>query len=154
MDFQFQSNVIQHTNFPIRFIVSPDFRLRIIDLKFPNPIECPEALKLEHNQFLREFGDTVYFRIGKPYDSSAPYYSLSNILSEVCVVASHIIAIVSVVAVLIFILIVVVTAVFYRYLLRRERIKQLNVIRPEGKTYRETQIVVQIENAGLLKTDL
>lgn len=155
MDFQFQSNTIQSTNFPIHIVTSSEFRMKIIDLHFSTPSECENATKLEHNQFLREFGDTVYFKIGKPSDSSAPYYSLSTILSKTCRTSSTtMIAIISTGALILLLLIVVSTAIFYRYWTRRQRKRELDVIQPDGKTYRETQIVVQVEHAGLLKTDL
>lgn len=42
----------------------------------------------------------------------------------------------------------------YRVAARCHTTREIPVIMPEGKTYRETQIVMQIEHAGLLKTDL
>lgn len=153
MDFLFQSNIIHSTNFPIRLIVLGDFNLRIIDLKFPDAIDCDEALNLRYNQFLRGFGDTIYFRIKKK--SAEAYYSLSTILSNTCAVYTNtVIALISIAAILLLIFAIAVTAVFYHYLVKYQKKRQLNIINPEGKTYRETQIIMQIENAGLLKTDL
>lgn len=68
---------------------------------------------------------------------------------------SYIVAIVSSVAVLALIIIIVAVAIFYRFWMKHQPPQRpLNMVIPDGKTYRETQIIMQIENAGLLKTNL
>lgn len=153
MEILIRSNEIDATDFPIRIAVNQnDFILRIINLKFTMPIDCNYAEKMVPNTFLREFGDTVYFRFGNSTDD--PYLSLVTIWDNACTLSSTTVAIISTVAVLALTLIVAITAVFYKFLIRRQRNRRMGLVIPEGKTYRETEIVFQVEHAGLLKTDL
>lgn len=153
MEFLIRSNVIDATDFPIRFAVDQnDFILRIINLKFTTPIDCYDAEKMAPNTFLREYGDTVYFRFGNSTDD--PYLSMVTIWDNACTLSSTMVAIISTAAVLTLTLIIAVTAVFYKFLMRRQRNRRLGLVVPDGKTYRETEIVFQIEHAGLLKSDL
>lgn len=152
MEIQFASNEIFKTDFPIRFEIAPNVNFRILDLKFSNTIDCDKATELRYNGFLQQYAETIYFKIGKPTD--ADYSSLSSILSNKCASTSYLIAIMAVVMALIFILAIVGAAVFYRFWMKRKPNRQISMIIPDGKTYRETQIMIQIENAGLLKTNL
>lgn len=155
MEFGFTSNLIQTIEHPMYFIVSPDFRLNIKQLKFTLPMTCSSALQLENNNFLRQFGDTVYFKLGsETSDTELKYYSLIDILTKECILTTKIIAGIAAAVILLLILIIVSGVFCYRYINERKKATQLNIINPEGKTYRETQIMMQIENAGLLKTDL
>lgn len=153
MDINFMSNVINATDFPIRFDVAPEYFLRIADLKFINPINCNQADELRRNSFLLQHANTVYFRMKNPSNS---YTSLTNILLNDCATTSYVIAIVSVVAIVVLILSIVAVALFYRFWKKHKPPppQPMNMVIPDGKTYRETQIVFQIESAGLLKTDL
>lgn len=151
MDIHFMSNIVNSTDFPIRFNVAPEFYLRITDLKFTNAINCNQADQLRHNHFLLQYANSVYFRMDR---SSDKYTSLTNVLLNDCGTNSYVIAIVSVVVIVILIIVIVAVAVFYRFWKKHKPQKPLNMIIPDGKTYRETQIVFQVENAGLLKTDL
>jgi heme/copper-type cytochrome/quinol oxidase subunit 2 len=60
-----------------------------------------------------------------------------------------IIIIVSCVIVILIIIISVLVIVYYR----KSSQKRLEVIMPEPRTYRQTQIIMQVENCNLLKTD-
>lgn len=154
-DIQFSSNTIHSTDTPIRFEIDRKLHLRIHDLKFADFIDCVEADTLKQNPFLLPYADSVYFRFGKVTDINLEYRSLSNILMNECTVTTYIVAIVSTIVVFALILIIAIVAVFYRFWLKRQPPpRQMNMVIPDGKTYRETQIVVQIENAGLLKTNL
>lgn len=153
MEFLIRSNLIDATDFPIRIVVNQnDFILRIINLKFTTPIDCNYAEKMASNTFLRDFGDTIYFRFGNSDDD--PYLSMITIWDNACILSSTTVAIISTAAVLALTLIIAITAVFYKFLVRRQRNRRLGLVTPEGKTYRETEIVFQVEHAGLLKTDL
>lgn len=151
MDIHFMSNIVNSTDFPIRFNVAPEFYLRITDLKFTNAINCNQADQFRHNQFLLQYANSVYFKMDR---SSDKYTSLTNVLLNDCGTNSYVIAIVSVVVIVILIIAIVAVAVFYRFWKKHQPQKPLNIIIPDGKTYRETQIVFQVETAGLLKTDL
>ncbi|XP_055305292.1 uncharacterized protein LOC129569989 [Sitodiplosis mosellana] len=152
MEIQFTSNDIFKTDHPIRFDLARDINIRILNLKFSNIIDCDKAKELRNNGFLQQYAETIYFRIGTPTDG---YSSLSSILSNRCANTTYLIAIISVAIVLLLILVIVGVAIFYRFWwMKRKPNQQISMIIPDGKTYRETQIMIQIENAGLLKTNL
>lgn len=151
MDIHFMSNIVNSTDFPIRFNVAPEFYLRITDLKFTNAINCKKADEFRHNHFLLQHANSVYFKMDR---SSDKYTSLTNVLLNDCGTNSYVVAIVSVVVIVILIIAIVAVAVFYRFWKKHKPQKPLSMIIPDGKTYRETQIVFQVESAGLLKTDL
>lgn len=116
---------------------------------------CSQARQLESNSFLKQFSDTAYFKIGSETgDTELQYRSLRDILTKECVLTTTVIAgIIAGIALLL--LVIIVIGIFaYRYIAERKKAVELDIVKPEGKTYRETQIVMQIENAGLLKTDM
>lgn len=154
-EIQFLSNMINSTDYPIRLEVDRELYLWIQDLKFSQIIDCEEAERLRQNSFLLPYADSVYFRFGDKTDRNLEYSSLSNISSTKCTATSYIVAIVSAVAVVALIVIIVVVAIFYRCLMKHAPPpRRLNMVVPDGKTYRETQIIMKVENAGLLKTNL
>lgn len=156
MEFQFLSNTIQTTDYPIRIAIAEnDFHLRIFNLKFTTAIDCSYRTQFEYNTFLQQYGDTIYFRLDKTLNNKDSYQSLSNIMNNICALSSATIAIIATSAILLLILIIAITVVFYRFLMKHHKPRPpLSLVIPEGKTYRETQIIFQVENAGLLKTDL
>lgn len=151
MEIQFASNVIGATEYPIRIDVGPNFNLRIQNLKFSSAIGCEKMDEFKRNGFLQQYAETVYFNTGG--SSNVEYNTLSSIMSGKCAEATYLIAIISASVMLTLIFVIVVVTFFYRYWLKHQP-KQISVIIPDGKTYRETQIMMQIENAGLLKTNL
>lgn len=152
MEIRFASNEITSTDYPIRFDVAPKIYLRILDLKFPKNVDCDKSEELRRNGFLRQYADTVYFNFGK--SSDVEYKSLSTILSNDCAESTYLIAIISTAVILTLVLSIVAVAIFYPFLMKRQPERQISMVIPDGKTYRETQIMIQIENAGLLKTNL
>lgn len=152
MEILFAENVIDATDYPIRLDVSPDFYLRIQNLKFSKEIGCDKVNEFQHNGFLQQHADTVFFNTGK--SPNVEYNSLSNIMSHKCAETTYLIAIVSIAVILTLILIIIGVAFFYRYWMKHQPKREISMVIPDGKTYRETQILIQIENAGLLKTNL
>lgn len=57
------------------------------------------------------------------------------------------------VAVLLILIALIVAIVCWHAAKKRKAKRKMDIIQPEPRTYKETQIVYQIENAGLLKTD-
>lgn len=144
------SNTIDAVESPIRFETDGNLHLRILDLKFSKIIDCDVAEQLKHNAFLPRYAELVFFRLGV----NDEYSSLSNIWSTKCTTTTYTIVIVSIVLVLVLILVILLVAIFYRYMQKRQPKRPIPMVIPDGKTYRETQIMMQIEHAGLLKTDL
>lgn len=150
-EIQFSSNMIGATDSPIRFQTDSNVYLRILDLKFSQVISCDEAERLKQNGFLPQYAELVYFRFGS---GNNEYSSLSSIWSTKCVVTSYITIIILLAVVLVLILVIIIVALFYRFLMKRQPTRPIPMVIPDGKTYRETQIMMQIEHAGLLKTNL
>lgn len=156
MDFHFVGNSIRTIDDPIQILIADDFNLHLSHLQFETPIDCEAATQIENNNFLMRFADTVYFRIGEQATLDSNNFTLTEIVTRECngLSTSTLVAIISATTVLLIVIIVVLGFVAFRYIEQRRQERQLNVVMPEGKTYRETQIVMQIEHAGLMKTDL
>lgn len=154
LEFQFIMNYIQYTDYPIQIYLSNEFNLKVSQLKFMIPMKCDELFNSRNNPFLREFSENIYFKIGQPFDIDLNYFTFSEILARECILTTTTFAIISSVAILLLMLIIFVGIFAFRFLGQQRTARQMNVVMPEGKTYRETQIVMQIENAGLLKTDM
>lgn len=151
MWFTFQSNTLETMAIPFDWHIPGVFQFRLIDLKVLTPIRCDDALQLHSNHLLSQFSDSVYFRVG----SDLTMYSLATILTKTCTTYSPVtITIISISAVVMLIFALVAAVLLYRLGNKCRAKREIPVIMPEGKTYRETQIVMQIEHAGLLKTDL
>lgn len=155
MDFHFVDNSIRTMADPIQILIADDFNLHLSQLQFETPIDCNAAMLIESNNFLMHFADTVYFRIGQSVAESNNI-TLTEIVTRECkgISTPTLVAIISAATVLLIVVVVVLGFVAFRYIEQRRRDRQLTVVMPEGKTYRETQIVMQIEHAGLMKTDL
>lgn len=151
MEIQFLSNVIGTTDSPIRFEMDSNLYLRILDLKFSQIIHCDEAERLKQNGFLPQYAELVYFRLNA---GDNEYSSLSSIWSTKCTITTYFNVIALVAVVLVLILVIIIVAIFYRFLIKRQPTRPIPMVIPDGKTYRETQIMMQIEHHGLLKTNL
>lgn len=129
--------------------------MKISKIHFLNPVSCAGAEVLSHSEFVMEHADALYFKVD---DATLAkdiniYHTFSHIFSHLCIKASYLMYII--IGVVVFVILATIVAVTVTVIiLKRRRARQLNVVMPEGKTYRETQIIMQIENAGLLKTDL
>lgn len=151
MEIQFLSNTIDTIDLPIRFDIDRNLFLRVIDLKFSKIIDCNEAQQLRTNSFLPHYAELVYFRLDTDYG----YSSLSYIWTTKCSATNtYFIAIVLVAVAVALVLVIIIVAIFYRCLSKRQPVRPIPMVIPDGKTYCETQIVMQIEHAGLLKTNL
>lgn len=155
MDFHFVENSIRLIDDPIQILIADDFNLHLSQLQFETPIDCEAAMKIENNNFLMQFADTVYFRISQQ-ETESNNFTLTEIVTRECKGFSTptLVAVISATTVVLIVLIVVLGFVAFRYIEQRRQDHHLTVVMPEGKTYRETQIVMQIEHAGLMKTDL
>lgn len=155
MDFHFVANSIRMIDDPIQIIIADDFNLHLSQLQFETPIDCEAAMQIENNNFLMQFADTIYFRISQQ-ETESNNFTLTEIVTRECkgYSTSTLVAIISATSVVLIVSLVVLGFVAFRYIEQRRLEHQLTVVMPEGKTYRETQIVMQIEHAGLMKTDL
>lgn len=83
-------------------------------------------------------------------------FTLNEIVTRECkgMATTTLVAIISGTSIVLIVVILVLGFIAFQYVEQRRRDRQLSMVMPEGKTYRETQIVMQIEHAGLMKTDL
>lgn len=155
-DLNFLQNTIDTTDRPVSISFASEFNVKIKKLYFISPLLCTNLKYLKTYEFLLNNADNIYY---KTYDSKIDknideYRTFSYILNNECISESYVMyAIIGGVSTIV-VLIIIAIILFILYWRKRKAQQQLNVIQPEGRTYRETQIVMQIENAGLLKTDL
>lgn len=149
MPFNFNSNYLDVSGGPQEIIFSNQFSTRISQIYFITPIACMNVEALQYNLFIQRHSDTIYFRMS----DDSEFLTFSYMKNVKCAKESYLLYIIIGVSILV-LLIIITLIVFLCICLRRRRDRKLNIVQPDGKTYRETQIVMQIENHGLLKTDL
>lgn len=147
MDIQFSSNSIETVKKPFALFTTNDVYLRVFDLRIQKLIDCDEFHSLVSNSFFQQHSNSIYFRFKNDYSSIAQ-------LSNECAINTSTIIAYTLIATPLLLLLIVFGVLLLRFIDRRREARRLEIVMPEGKTYRETQIVMQIENAGLLKTDL
>lgn len=160
MDFILRTNNIIDQERPLGLIFSDDFKLTINTLNYKTPVTCDEADEFRNNFFLRQNEESVHFAFltgnkhPETYEDATENFSVSEILRNKCLwETNNYVAVVSVLVTLI-VLVILCAFVSYMYVHKRRKARKLDIIAPEGKTYRETQIILQVQNVGLLKTDL
>lgn len=131
--------------------------LNLKSLIYKKPFACDQLnYKVDpprpQSEFLQKWKETVYFpKISEPNN----YITLSEYIQTDCRLSINYWLWISIAvsAMLLIIISAILTFIIYRRKKRRRRLK-LDIVKPEPRTYKETQIIYQIENAGLLKTDL
>lgn len=142
---------------PLRF--DERFALSIRQLRYENTWSCDQVdMNAQPPQpraeFFRLHSEQLTFRAfaAQPQMAPAPFVPLRQLISEQCQKTSYTAYIVAG-SVLLVLLLLLLLLMGWCVAQRRRR-RKLDVVQPEPRTYKETQIVYQIENAGLLKTDL
>lgn len=154
---------------PLRF--DERFALSIKQLHYENSWSCEQLdMNLQppmpRADFFRQHSEQLLFRRGSSSmaeqqqqqpgrlgELEPQYEPLRQLIIEECQQTSYMAYIVVGSLLLALILILLLLLIWWRLAQRRKR-RKLDVVQPEPRTYKETQIVYQIENAGLLKTDL
>lgn len=172
LELQFNNNTIQlplETR-PLEF--NERFALNIKQLRYENTYGCSDldtAQKppIPKQAFFRNNVDNIYV-LAKPVKvgatpmngqmiaasrSNNEFVLLNKYIEANCQPRSYLIYILLGVLALVLLLLVIGIVVWLQVAKRRKK-RKLDVVLPEPRTYKETQIVYQIENAGLLKTDL
>ncbi|XP_017050694.1 uncharacterized protein LOC108094587 [Drosophila ficusphila] len=145
---------------PLRF--DDSFALSIRDLRYDNSWNCDQLDRnveppLPRSEFFRLHSDQLMFHppdfVGNSGGAIQPYVPLRSLITDQCREHSYMAYIISGSVLLGLLLLLLILLLWWRVVQRRRR-RKLDVVQPEPRTYKETQIVYQIENAGLLKTDL
>lgn len=159
MPFLMKFNTIGTMNIAAPIILSEHFQPNIIDLRYLHPLTCEDVERLRENDFFRTYKDSILFRMhdkllnDDKLTEEETFYPLSHIFTEFCISRNlfwYYILIGSSVLLIILLLILITLCVWYS----RRKAQKMSLIMPDGRTYRETTIVMQIENHNLLKTDL
>ncbi|XP_020804915.1 uncharacterized protein LOC110181493 [Drosophila serrata] len=145
---------------PLRF--DERFALSIRELRYDNPWSCDQLDRnveppLPKAEFFRLHSDQLMFQPPGQrlvqQQQAPPLLPLRLLISDQCRQQSYTAYIVAGSVILGLLLLLLSLLLWWRIVQKRRR-RKLDVVQPEPRTYKETQIVYQIENAGLLKTDL
>ncbi|XP_055913958.1 uncharacterized protein LOC129947431 [Eupeodes corollae] len=149
-ELQFVNNIVKFHNDPQALVFNDKIQLQVTRLQYDNQFPCKELDKTQpKSPFFRSYSENIYFQT----KSNNQSLTLSKIIDVDCKEKSYTVYIVVGIIVLVIIAITIAVIVVMR-IARKRRKRMLDVVLPESRTYKETQIVYQIENAGLLKTDL
>ena len=148
-DFVFANNKIDELKGGKMYFFSYDFALRMNNITMTSEITCDELIStVKQSQIMAKYQEEIFFVHG-----DSEFKSVKDYKSDYCMEGSRTTLIIALTSVLAGLLVVVTAATLWYYYYNRRK-RNLDIVMPEGKTYRETQIVVQIEHHGLLKTDL
>ncbi|KAL5276827.1 hypothetical protein ACFFRR_002193 [Megaselia abdita] len=133
---------------PIGF--NAKFLTSIQNLQYENAFPCGIVENRQpKDAFFKNNENTIYFRTVNTNQSMSVAKIIDNDCPEMTYTA------VIVVGVLVGLVILGAIVGFLAcFIAKRQRKRKLDIILPDPRTYKETQIVYKIEHAGLLKTDL
>ncbi|XP_022226623.2 LOW QUALITY PROTEIN: uncharacterized protein LOC111076892 [Drosophila obscura] len=147
---------------PLRF--DERFALSLREVRYVNAWSCYQLdtsvePPLPRSDFFRLHSEQLLFPRPNANGAKAQqqqqqqFVPLRQLIAEQCQTTSYVAYIVTGSVLLGLLLLLLLLLLWWRLAQRRKR-RKLDVVQPEPRTYKETQIVYQIENAGLLKTDL
>lgn len=144
--FEFNNN---HVNFvhPEQDVgFCPDMKLQLSKLYLRDARNCEAVGRIYENKFFNDNSNSIFMRIE---ERDEDFESISY-LNDRCRSESNWLLILAIIVAVILLVVIVLTAIFC-YL--RSKKKHLDIVMPEPRTYRQTQIVMQVETHGLMKTD-
>ncbi|XP_059618654.1 uncharacterized protein LOC132263092 isoform X2 [Phlebotomus argentipes] len=160
MFLDFSRNNLDTPDGPEPLVFAPEFRLIYTRNQYMTPITCEQIIQIQDNEFFNQFSSETFFRLrdymidkNVEFSRQEDFHSFAHIIENFCIETSYfwyIILGVGLFILLLLFILIIILCVWWR----RRKARKLDIIKPEGKTYRETQIVMQIENHGLLKTEL
>lgn len=158
LELRFSNNTVHfpHSVQPLDF--NEKFTLNLKQLNYDNSYSCHE---IDYNQkpakakqpFFNYFKDFIYFKQTPATNPNDGYRVLSKIIDVDCQQHSYWLYIVIGVVCLLILVAVIAVLVCLHLAKKRKAKRKMDIVQPEARTYKETQIVYQIENAGLLRTD-
>lgn len=126
------------------------FTVRVQHFELLAPITCDDLDRQPASDFQRSHGDAIYMRTCADCEP----ISVQQLRDHRCRADRTLAWVAGGVSAMVVLLLLTVLTVWWLYRRRQAALARMVVVQPEARTYRETQIVIQIENAGLLKTDL
>jgi hypothetical protein len=147
--FEFHNNHINSIQPIDDMSFGPNVQLQLSKLYVRDPQNCEGVNQIYDTKFFNDNAHAVYLRL----ENEADNFNSISYLSERCQNNSKwFMYLLIAIAVIVFLAIMVPAICCYLRNKRRKE-KQLDIVMPEPRTYRQTQIVMQIENTGLIKTD-
>jgi hypothetical protein len=143
--FEFNNN---HINFvhPERDIAfCPNMKLQISKLYLRDARNCEALGRIYESKFFNDNSNSIFMRIE---ETDKEFESISY-LNDRCRTDSNWFLILMIILAVVVLLVILIPALFC-YLRNK---KHLDIVMPEPRTYRQTQIVMQVETHGLMKTD-
>jgi hypothetical protein len=148
VNFDFNNNLIGSIIPNGNIIFSKDFNLKINHFYIQEPYTCESVRNVQDIAFFKTYSDRIFLRsdFEDNYETVYIWQHIKCIDRE-----KWFIIFLIVLSVLVFL--VLITVFLWIYCWRKKSKRKLTYVMPEPKTYRETVIVTQIENHGLLRTD-
>lgn len=142
--FEFNDNRVDfiHPEGDVSFC--PDMKLQVSKLFLKDVRNCEAVGRMAEGKFFNDHSNSIFLRTEKYYDFGSIAY-----LNDECKRTSNWFMILMILIATAVVVFLIVLAIFC-YCRRKN---QLDIIMPEPRTYRQTQIVMQVETHGLMKTD-
>jgi hypothetical protein len=123
----------------------PDLKLQMNKLYLRDPRHCENIGRLYQQKFFNEHSNEIFMRME---EKDSNFESIS-FLNDRCRSDSNLFWILLIILGFVVLLLFLIPFTFCY--LRKKR--KMDIVMPEPRTYRQTQIVMQIETHGLIKTD-
>ncbi|XP_063706852.1 uncharacterized protein LOC134835812 [Culicoides brevitarsis] len=148
--FLFKNNSIENIAADWSISPSSNFNAKIVEIQIQQPKTCDFVFNAAENDFIKNISHEIFVRtVADPKNVLA----LSQFEAESCQNNSYVVyGIVGAVLIVIGLIVVVIFVVLYFHR-EKKKIIQARMVSPEPRTYRETQIVMQVETHNLMKTD-
>lgn len=142
--FEFVDNSIDflHPNEDLLF--SPDLRLEVRNIYIRDPRSCEALSRIYERKFFNENANSIYMRTDEKFEKL-------SYLNDHCRLDSNWLWILLISLAVVVVILLILIPVICCYL--RNKRKHKIMILPEPRTYKQTQIVMQVETHGLIKTD-
>lgn len=144
--FEFNNNQVDFVHPEQDISFCPDMKLQVSKLYLRDPRNCESVSRIYENKFFNENSNSVFMRVE---DNDENFETISY-LSDRCRTDSKWFLILMILLGIVVLLLILIPAIFC-YL--RNKRKHNIIILPEPRTYKQTQIVMQVETHGLIKTD-
>jgi len=142
--FEFVDNSITSVNPKEDILFSPDLRLEVRNIYIGDPRSCEVLSGIYDLKFFKENANSVYMRTDVTFEKL-------SYLHDHCRLDSNWLWILLISLAVVVVILLILIPVICCYLKNKRQHKIM--ILPEPRTYKQTQIVMQVETHGLIKTD-
>ncbi|CRK91252.1 CLUMA_CG004932, isoform A [Clunio marinus] len=142
--FELKGNNIDFIDPELDVKLCPNMKLQVSKLFVRDRSDCPTINKMYEYEFFSEHSNAIYMRVNDDFEL------ISSLHNHCTKNSSTWIAYLVISLFLILILFIIVLLIFWCVTRRKNALK---VIKPDPRTYRQTEIFVKVETTGLMKTD-